>query len=138
MANILNFQTLEDGNENTIIRLVGELPASGGNVTSTVFVDPALLSDIGPFTGRKATQLRVKKVAFDVEDTLAVQFFWDATTPVLFEECVGRGIHDYKDAGGLQNNAGAGKTGKITFVTEGWVTNADLVFTITLYLGKQV
>ena len=138
MANILNFQTLEDGQENAVIRLTAELPASGSDVASTTFADPATLSDIGPFVGRKATQLRVKKVIFDIEDSLVVQFFWDATTPIQFENLEGRGVNDYRDFGGLQNNAGAGKTGKITFTTQGWVAAADLQFTITLYLGKQV
>jgi hypothetical protein len=136
MANVVNFQTLEDGNENVIIRAVGILDTS--DVAQTTFVDPATLNDIGPFAGRKATQLRVKKIMFDVEDSLDVRFYWDATTPLYFEDCVGRGVRDYRDLGGLQNNAGAGKTGKILYQTQGWATAAILEFTVTLYLGKQV
>ena len=137
MANIVNTQTLEDGQENTIIRITAILDTADLPNT-TVLVDPALLSDIGPFAGRKATQLRLKKCIFDVEDSLDVRLYWDATTPVYFEDYVGRGVNDYRDAGGLQNNAGAGKTGKILIETQGWVAAAKLEFTLTLYLGKQV
>lgn len=136
MANVLNLQTLEDGNENTIIRVTGLLDTA--DLSQQVLVDPATLSDIGPFAGRKATQLRVKKAIFDVEDTLDVRLYWDATTPVYFDDYVGRGVNDYRDAGGLQNNAGAGKTGKILIQTQGWATGAILEFALTLYLGKQV
>lgn len=136
MANILNIQTLEDGNENTIIRVTGILDTA--DLTQQVLVDPALLSDIGPFAGRKATQLREKKVIFDVEDGLDVRLYWDANTPVYFEDLVGRGVNDYRDAGGLQNNAGVGKTGKILIQTQGWVTPQIMEFSLTLYLGKQV
>lgn len=136
MANVVNFQTLEDGQENTVIRLTLNLDTS--DVTSTTLADPATLSDIGPFAGRKATQLRVKKVVFDVEDSLAIRLFWDATTPVQCENLIGRGTSDYRDFGGLQNNSGAGKTGKITFDTQGWAAAAQLQATVTIYLGKQV
>ena len=137
MANIVNTQTLEDGPENTIIRVTAILDTAD-LASTTVLADPALLSDIGPYAGRKATQLRVKQIIFDVEDTLDVRLYWDATTPVLFEDLVGRGINDYHNVGGLQNNSGAGKTGKIMIQTQGWVAATILEFTLTLYLGKQV
>lgn len=136
MANIVNLQTLEDGPENTIIRVTVILDTS--DLAQQVLVDPSTLSDIGPFAGRKATQLRVKKVIFDIEDGMDFRLYWDATTPVLFEDLTGRGINDYRDAGGLQNNAGAGKTGKILMQTQGFSTGGLLDLTITLYLGKQV
>jgi hypothetical protein len=136
MANVITTQILEDGQENTIMRVV--LLVNTSDIAATPLIDPATLSDIGPFAGRKATQLRVKKVIFDIEDTLDVNFYWDATTPLIFEELVGRGINDYRDAGGLQNNAGAGKTGKILIETQGWATGAILQATLTIYMGKQV
>jgi hypothetical protein len=139
MANIVNIQTLEDGNENCIVRVTAILgdSGSGSDIALSTLVDPALLNDIGPLAGMKATQLRVKKVIFDVEDSLDVRLYWDATVPVYFDDYVGRGVNDYRDVGGLQNNAGAGKTGKILIQTQGWITAAVLEFTLTLYLGKQ-
>jgi hypothetical protein len=135
MANIINIQTLEDGNENTILRVAILLDTS--DITVQTLVDPALLNDIGPLAGMKATQLRIKKVIFDIEDSLDIRLYWDATTPVYFDDYVGRGVNDYRDVGGLQNNAGAGKTGKILIESQGWVAAAKLEATLTLYLGKQ-
>ena len=67
---------------------------------------------------------------------MSVNFYWDATTPVRIEQLTGRGKADYRDFGGLQNNAGAtGFTGKITYITEGW--SGIKTFSIILYLTKQ-
>ena len=136
MANVINIQTLVDGNENTIISVDLDLDTS--DVAYMTLADPAILSDIGPFAGRKATQLRFKKAVFNVEDGITVEMFWDATTPVEFEALVGRGNRDYKDFGGLQNNAGAGKTGKISFKTQGFAAGGLLQTHFIVYLGKQV
>lgn len=130
-------QILEDGNENTILRFVGNVTVQ--SVGNTVLADPATLSDMGPFAGLKAGKLRVKKIILDVEDGLAIDLLWDATTPLEFDTLVGRGTHDYKDAGGLQNNSGVGRTGKILYFfnvagaapTNGWD------FAVSIYLGKQ-
>jgi hypothetical protein len=129
-------QILEDGRENTILRFVGNATALGSN---TVLIDPATLSDMGPFAGLKAGNLRVKKVIFDVEDGLAIDFLWDATTPLEFETLVGRGTHDYRDSGGLQNNSGAGKTGKILYIFNftGTAPAQGFDFAVSVYLGKQ-
>lgn len=139
MANTTVTQILNDGNENVVIRFVGNLTATPG--AAIVLIDPATLNFMGPFAGELATSLRLKKVQFKVEDGLEILLLWDATTPLSFETLEGRGTQDYKDFGGLQNNAGAGKTGKVLW-------NYDLAsavappasgldFAITLYFGKQ-
>ena len=136
MANSTTIQILEDGAAHTVIKLEGVLDTS--DVSSTVVVDPAAQSSVDP-TGSnylKATKYKLDKIIHNIEDGLAVNLFWDATTPVRIEELTGRAKVDYRDFGGLQNNAGAtGFTGKVTYTTEGW--SGIKSFSVILYLTKQ-
>lgn len=134
MTVVATIQILEDGRENTILRFVGTVDAAQAN---TVLIDPATLSDMGPFAGLKAGNLRVKKVIFAMDDAISMNLLWDATTPVEFESLEGRDTHDYRDAGGLQNNSGVGRTGKILYAINFTGTPAISDFAVSLYLGKQ-
>jgi hypothetical protein len=107
-----------------------------GNI---VLLDPALLSPVDQ-NGTIATKLRIDQIIpFDIEDLLSVNLFWDATTPVAIWHLDGRG--DIKDGakiyGGLQNNAGAGVTGRILAATQGWTTGAILSFSFVMECTKQ-
>lgn len=135
MANSTSVQILVDGRENAVVKFEGVLDTS--DLASTTVVDPAVLSDMGPLSGVKASKLKLKKVTYNVEDTLSVNLFWDATTPVRIEELTGRGQMDYKGFGGIANNAGAGVTGKVTATTQGWAASAVLSFSLILEFGKQ-
>ena len=115
-----------------------------GTAGSIVIADPATLSNVNPTASNylKASKLRIDKVIHNIEDILSVDMYWNATTPVRIESLEGRGKVDYRDFGGLQNNAGAGVDGKITAtVTDStsaaWTTNAQLAFSVILYLSKQ-
>jgi hypothetical protein len=134
MANSYTLQTLEDGPRNVVIKIDGVLDTS--DLSSTLVVDPSLLSDYD-INGVKASQLRINRIVYDVEDLLDVQLYWDASTPVRIWNLVGRGKVDAWRYGGISNNAGAGKTGKITMTTQGWSIGAVLSFTIILELVKQ-
>ena len=81
--------------------------------------------------------MAIKKVTYNVEDTLSVNLFWDATTPVRIEELTGRGKMDFWKGQPLQNNAGAGITGNITATTQGWATSTILSFSIIIEMIKQ-
>lgn len=135
MTVIATVQLLEDGRENTILRFVGTIDAT--TQANTVLVDPATLSDMGPFAGLKAGNLRVKKVIFSLDDAISMNLSWDATTPVEFDSLEGRDTHDYRDAGGLQNNSGVGRTGKILYAINQNGTAVAADFAVSLYLGKQ-
>ena len=134
MANVTSIQTIVDGPRHVTLKVDGVLDSS--DLGSTVVIDPAALSAMD-INNVKASQLRIDRIIFDVEDLLDVQLFWDATTPVRIWNLVGRGKIDARSYGGLQNNAGAGKTGKITMTTQGWTASATLSFTLTLELVKQ-
>ena len=133
MANVTSVQTILDGPRHVVLKIDGLLDTS--DLTSTTVVDPALLSDMN-INGVKASKLRINKIVYDVEDTLDVELFWDAATPVRIWNLVGRGKIDAAHFGNLQNNAGAGKTGNIKILTTGWASGTQ-IFSIVLELVKQ-
>lgn len=134
MANVTSIQTLVDGPRNVVIKYDGILDTS--DVSSTTLIDPALLSAID-VNNTLPTKVRIDRVFFDVEDGLAVYLYWDATTPVRIAELAGRGKMNSTKYGGLTNNAGAGKTGKVLVATQGWSSGATLSFTLILECVKQ-
>lgn len=134
MANSYSTQIFEDGERNVVVKFEGVLDTS--DLASTVVIDPSQLSAMGNY-GQLASKLRIDSIQYSIEDVLSVNLFWDATTPVRIEELVGRGQMTYNKFGGLQNNAGAGITGKITATTQGWATGDILSFSLILTLVKQ-
>ena len=137
MANSVTIQILNDGPARTVLKFEGVLDTS--DLASTTVIDPAVQASVDPMGSNylKASQYRIDKILHNIEDSLSVNLFWDATTPVRIEELTGRGKAEYRDFGGLQNNSGAGKTGKITATTQGWAASGVLSFSVILYLTKQ-
>jgi hypothetical protein len=135
MANVTSIQTLVDGQKNVVIKVDGYLDTS--DVALATLLDPATLSAIDN-EGHLATKLRIDKIVYDVEDTLAVNLFWDATADVSIWHLAGRGKLEFdRKYGGLQNNAGAGVTGKILYSTQGWAASGLLSYSFTLECTKQ-
>jgi len=131
MANVFTSQILMDGNQKVVVHCVGTLDTS--DLAATTVLDPATLQATNPLT----TQLRIDKITYDVEPTLAVQVLWDATADVVAYQCTAYGKLDARKFGGLQNNAGAGKTGKIQLSTQGWAASGVIQFDVTLECTKQ-
>jgi hypothetical protein len=127
MANAITYQTLIDGARNTIIKVTGVLDTS--NMVETSVID---LSTLVPVP----TQLRIDHIDYSVSDQLELRLRWDATTPVDIMPLAGRGRMSFWNFGGLQNNAGAGKTGKILLSTVGYASGIQ-VFSLILEMAKQ-
>lgn len=85
-----------------------------------------------------ATQYRVDALDWSVTDPLSVRLIWDATTDVNMINLAGRGNlpHLGRNYGGLQNNSGAGKTGKILATSTGYASGTQ-EFTIIIHAVKQ-
>ena len=135
MANAFSTQILSNGPRNAVIKITGILDTS--NLASTVAVDLATLSPIVP--GTSTTQpaaVCIHHIDYSISDQLEVQLAWDATTDEVIMPLAGRGRLMFKDFGGLQNNAGAGKTGNINILTTGWASGIQ-VFSVVLELVKQ-
>ena len=135
MANVTSSQVLLDGHRNCVIKFEGILDTS--DLASTVIADPATLVGMDNTGTVKATDLIVDRIQFSVEDTLECRLAWDATTPVRMVELQGRGTEKYERFGGLSNNSGAGRTGKILLSTQGWAAAATVSFTLILSMKKQ-
>ena len=133
MSNSTTVQTLVDGPQNTVVKFEGVLDTS--DLALMTVLDPANYYNdpLTPFT-----QLRVDALTFSISDPLAVRLLWDASTDVNMFDCVGRLSlpHIGRNYGGLQNNAGAGKTGKVLALSTGY-TSGTLEFTIIIYAKKQ-
>lgn len=131
MANSFTTQILMDGDQKVVVHCVGTLDTA--DLPATDILDPATLKQTNPLS----TQLRIDKIKYDVEPTLTVAILWDATADVVAYQCTGAFTFDATKFGGLQNNAGAGKTGKIQLSTQGWAAAAIISFDITLECTKQ-
>lgn len=127
MANSLTSQILLDGHRNAIVSVVAVLDTS--DLAATDIVDPASFSPV-------PTQFRIDKIQYSITDQLSVQLLWDATSDVVAQALAGRGCVEFRDVGGLQNNAGAGKTGKIQIKTTGWFSGTQTA-EIILHLVKK-
>ena len=126
MANQLLTQTLVDGARNAVVKITGVLDTS--DVSTTVVVDPANFIPT-------PTTFRIDHIDYSISDPLEVRLLWDATTDVDILPLAGRGRMSFWNFGGLQNNAGAGNTGKINLETNGY-TSGTLVFSVVLELVK--
>ena len=135
MANSVTTQILVDGPRNTVVKVEGVLDTS--DLAYMTVIDPAVQAGIDNTGALKAKHYRIKKILHNVEDGLETRIWWDATAPVRIEALTGRGKLDYEEFGGLQDNSGAGSTGKICLTTEGWATGKVLSFSLTLELVKQ-
>jgi len=127
MANVISYQTLIDGARNTVLKITGVLDTS--NMAETSVID---LSTLVPIP----TQLRIDHIDYSVSDQLELRLRWDATSPVDIMPLAGRGRMSFWNFGGLQNNAGAGKTGRILLSTVGY-TSGTQVFSLILEMVKQ-
>lgn len=132
MANVVSTQFLLDGTRNAVVKFQGVLDTS--DVALQTIADPATMQGIDFSGAVKASNFRIKKIQYDVEDGLAVNLLWDATADVPIMTLTGRGTFKNEVFGGIVSNAGAGNTGKILASTRGW--SGTKAFVIELELVK--
>lgn len=132
MANVFTTEVIQEGARNVNVKLVGILDTS--DLASTIAVDVSALNCGG--TLPTPTQVRVDKIEYSISNGIGVQLLWDATTDVVLTALAGRGEILQQRSGGINNNAGAGKTGDILVKTTGYSSGTQ-TFTILLDLIKQ-
>ena len=131
MANTAEVEILVDGPRNTVAKV--DIECTSADLSSTVILDPAALYTTNPPTN----QLRVDEIQYSVEDGWFVTLFWDASSPVIMVTLSGRGMFPVgPNFGAIQNNAGAGKTGKITATTTGWASGT-MAATFIIHCVKE-
>ena len=116
MADAVTSQTIIDGERNCIMKFTNVSDGTGESAVAKVDVS-ALASNAA---GVACSEVRVMRVSHAIVG-MSVQLFLNATSNVLLIELAesSNGHMDFKDFGGLPNNAGSGKNGDILFTTKG-------------------
>lgn len=134
MAITATSQTLFDGERVAIMKFDFSTTDSAGE-TNAVKVNPALLRASGS-GGGACNGVSLLKIS-GLTHGLYLTLLWDADTPVPIETIPENTQYtqDYSQFGGLTNNAGAGKNGKVLFTTGG--TGAGDTYTVVLEMQKH-
>jgi len=116
MADAVTSQTIIDGERNCVMKFTNVSDGTGESAVAKVDVS-ALASNSA---GVACSEVRVVRISHAIVG-MSVQLFLDATSNVLLMELAesSNGHMDFKDFGGLPNNAGSGKTGDILLTTKG-------------------
>jgi hypothetical protein len=133
MAITATSQTLFDGERVAIMKFYATMSATE-NETNVVKVNPATL--LPSNAGGACDAVSILKVT-SLTHGLEVQMNWVATAPVVIETIPPNTQYtqDFSAIGGLTNNAGAGKTGGISFSTlDGGAGDA---YTVILEMQKH-
>jgi hypothetical protein len=119
-------QTIIDGSRNLVVKVH---ITGATDLAATVLVDASTYSPA-------FTDARLMKVEGNLAG-IKLDLAWDADTDVpIISLGDGSFCHDFKDHGGIRNNAGTGKTGDIVGTSES--ASADTYGWITFYLKKTV
>jgi len=131
MADAVTSQTIIDGERNCVMKFTNVSDGTGESAVAKVDVS-ALASNAA---GVACSEVRVLRISNAIVG-MSVQLFLNATSNVLLVELTesSNGHMDFKDFGGLPNNAGSGKTGDILFTTKGH-SSGD-TYSITLEMTK--
>jgi hypothetical protein len=131
MADAVTSQTIIDGERNCVMKFTNVSDGSGESAVAKVDVSALQANS----AGSSCSEVRLMRVSHAVVG-MSVQMFLDATDNVLLAELAesSNGHMDFRDFGGLPNNAGSGKTGDILFTTKGH-SSGD-TYSITLEMVK--
>lgn len=125
MADAVASQIIIDGARNTVMKFTNLSDGTGEAGVTKV--------DVSALQGAPAS-VRVDRIHYCVNG-MVVTMLWDATTDVRMVELAGDGWFDFRDFGGLPNNAGTGVTGDILFTTTG-ASSGDS-YSIVLEMAKS-
>ena len=118
MADAVTSTTILDGEKDIIVQLTNVSDGTGESAIAKVDV-----SSLAPrkSDGAACTAVKLTKVYYSILGFTKIGLFWDATVNTLCMELnpSADGILDFSPFGGLQNTAGAGKTGDILLTTTG-------------------
>jgi len=125
MADAVTSQTLIDGGKNLVMKFTNVSDGAGESAVTKV--------DVSAFA---AAGVKINKIHYSTYG-MAVRILWDATADVVawLVPQDADGCMDFTQFGGLQNNAGDGKTGDIQFTTIG-ATSGD-TYSIVLEMAKS-
>lgn len=133
MAITATSQTLFDGERIAIMKFFATMSTTE-NESAVAKVTPSALT--ASAAGGACDAVSILKVTA-LTHGLEVQMNWNATTNVVIETIPPNNSYtqDYSKIGGLTNNAGAGKTGVISFTT--FDGSAGDTYTVILEMQKH-
>ena len=116
MADAVTSQTIIDGERNCVMKFTNVSDGTGESAVAKVDVS-ALAANAA---GVSCSEVIVMRISHAIVG-MSVQVFLNASSNVLLMELAesSNGHMDFKDFGGLPNNAGSGKDGDILFTTKG-------------------
>jgi len=116
MADAVTSQTIIDGEKNCVMKFTNVSDGTGESAVAKVDVSALAANS----EGTSCSEVRVMRISHAIVG-MSVQLFLNATSNVLLVELAesSNGHMDFKDFGGLTNNAGSGKNGDILFTTKG-------------------
>ena len=132
MADAVTSQTIQDGVKNVVMKFTNISDGTGESAVAKVDVS-ALTA--GP-NGETCTGVTIEEIWWQCIG-MKVSLFWDASSNVIIMQLGENqsGHQDFRDFGGLTNNAGGGKTGDVLFTTVGH-SSAD-TYSIILSMRKN-
>ena len=106
MADAVTSQTIIDGERNCVMKFTNVSDGTGESAVAKVDVSALAANS----EGTACSEVRVMRVSHAIVG-MSVQLFLNASTNVLLVELAesSNGHMDFKDFGGLPNNAGSGK-----------------------------
>ena len=113
MADAVATQILFQGDKQVIMKFTNA--SDGTGETNVTKVD---VSTLTPYQQRACTGVQIDRI-YGLTHGMEVRLLWGATTNVTiltFPQNTAQTM-DFNDFGGLENNAGTGKTGNILFTT---------------------
>jgi hypothetical protein len=130
MADAVATQILFQGDKQVIMKFTNA--SDGTGETNVIKVNVATLTTS---QGRPCVAVQIDKI-YGLTHGMSVRLLWEATANVItltFPQNAAQTL-DFNEFGGLENNAGAGKTGNILFTTLD--ASAGDTYTIILVLRK--
>jgi hypothetical protein len=130
MADTVATQILFEGDKQVIMKFTNNSDGTGESAVTKVDV-----STLAPYQGRPCVAVQIDRI-YHMTHGMEVRLLWGATTNLTIMTVPQNSAQtmDFNDFGGLNNNAGAGKTGNILFTTLG--VNSGDSYTIILVLRK--
>jgi len=130
MADAVTTQILFEGAKVLVMKFTNI--SDGTGETNVVKVN---ISTLLPYQGNPCVDVQIDKI-YAMTHGLEIKLNWAATTPQLImtipQNVMSTQVYD--EFGGINNNAGAGKTGNITFTTSN--ASAGDMYTIILVMRK--
>lgn len=130
MANSVTLQTLHDGPGLAVIKAFFVIDTS--DLAETVIADPATLA-VDPMYSIAPNRLQIRKLRFAVGNPVQIRLQWKATANTDAFVCYDSADMDFEVP--IRNNAGAGITGQLVAISNGW-TAGTIVGSVELTLQK--